>query len=131
MKDEEGCFPLCVTLKDKFGDYGLISSVLIFWKGTDAVIDEWVMSCRVLFRGVEQCVMNFIFEQARQHGARQVVGRYIPTDKNKMVKDFYSGFGFKAAEETDGGRLWTLLVDEYKQKKTWMEIKSDCLTRAV
>ena len=132
MKDEEGCFPLCATLKDRFGDYGLISCVVILWKGPQVVIDEWLMSCRVLFRGVEQCVMNMIFEQAKQKGIRQVIGQYIPSEKNKMVENFYRDFGFKAPKRSeDGVGLWTLDVADYAPRKIWMEIEANCLTRSV
>ena len=129
MNDVPGHLPLCVTLSDKYGDYGLISAVIVSWRGTEAVIEEWVMSCRVLFRGVEQCVMNFIFDTARQKGLRRVTGNYIPSDKNKMVKDFYHDFGFKPGEGAGigGGSRWALDVSQYKPIKTHMEIGGLCL----
>ena len=53
------------------------------------------MSCRVLQRGVESFAMNNIFAYAERRGLKRVVGRYIPTAKNDMVKDFFRGFGFE------------------------------------
>ncbi len=123
MRDEAGALPLCVTLQDKFGDYGMISCVVVTWGRNEAVIEEWAMSCRVLFRGVEQCIMNYVVEQAKQRGLKRLVGRYIPTDKNKMVKDFYQQFGFEPSGDVtgDGSQRWTLEVSLYQPKKVWME----------
>ncbi len=123
MNDERGVLPLCVTLQDKFGDYGMISSVVVSWGQREAAIEEWVMSCRVLFRGVEQCIMNHVVEQAKSRGFKRLLGRYIPTDKNKMVKDFYLGFGFEpnGAAANDGSQQWTLDLAHYQPKKVWME----------
>ena len=53
------------------------------------------MSCRVLQRGVESFAMNNIFAYAARLGAKRVVGHYIPTAKNDMVKGFFKSFGFE------------------------------------
>src|SRR5439155_906196 len=93
MNAGEKTIPLYVRLTDKFGDYGLISVVVIEIDGTDAKLPMWLMSCRVLSRGVEQHVMNRVAAIAAEKGAKRLVGEYIPTAKNMMVKDFYRRFG--------------------------------------
>ncbi|MBU6461261.1 MAG: HAD family hydrolase [Bradyrhizobium sp.] len=106
-------YTLTMSLKDKFGDSGLISIIIL--KMSDAVvIDEFLMSCRVLKRGVEAFAMNAIFELARQRGSHSVVGSYLPTPKNGMVRDFYPGFGFARVEETlHGETTWRMDVEAY------------------
>ena len=80
-------------------------------------IDEYLMSCRVLQRGVENFAMNHIVSQARARGARQVVERYIPTSKNEMVRDFYAQFGFvRGPTERDGSTRWELDVAGYADR---------------
>jgi FkbH-like protein len=120
MKD--GSFaPLTLKLSDKFGDYGLISVVILKRAGEDLEIDEYLMSCRVLQRGVESFAMNNIFAHARRIGAKRVVGRYIPTAKNDMVKDFFKGFGFERVDELDGGgSKWALDVGAYRKREVFM-----------
>jgi FkbH-like protein len=126
MKDETGFLPLSATLKDKFGDYGLILCAIVSWKKSVAVIEEWVMSCRVLFRGAEQCAMNHIVETAKRKGISRVMGKFVPSDKNKMVKDFYRNFGFTlVAEESGGDSSWELEVSGYRPKQVLMEIKNN------
>jgi FkbH-like protein len=114
MEDRDTAFPFWVALKDKFGDSGLIL-VAICRLAADAVqIDSFLMSCRVLQRGVEQLAMNEIVAVARARGARRVTGTYVPTAKNAMVRDFYKTFGFrKLSERADGMTEWEVLVDEY------------------
>ena len=95
MMNDNSLAPLTLKLSDKFGDYGLISVVILKPTGEDIEIDEYLMSCRVLQRGVESFTMNNIFAYAARQGAKRVVGHYIPTKKNNMVKDFFKSFGFE------------------------------------
>lgn len=121
MQDEANSFPFTLTLEDRFGNYGLISVIVLRRVEQFLEIDEYLMSCRVLQRGVENYAMNAIFELARRLGLSGIRGRYIPTKKNGMVKDFYQGFGFaKVREDDDGGTEWMLSVDEYESRPALM-----------
>jgi FkbH-like protein len=121
MQDEANCLPFTVTLADRYGDYGLISVVVLNLRSQEIEIDTYLMSCRVLRRGVEQYVMNAIFEQAQYRGASRVIGRYLRTAKNGMVKDFYSGFGFENIAAADNGdTVWALAPSDYVRKTTFM-----------
>jgi len=116
MNDIEGCLPLTASLRDRFGDHGLISIVVVRpdRAADTAVISDWLMSCRVLTRGVEEYLMNHVVEQARRWGLSSVAASYIPTSKNAMVKDFYTRFDFrKTVEHADGRIDWVLPVAEY------------------
>ena len=76
-----------VSLRDRFGDNGLISVLLAEVVGTDLRIDTWLMSCRVLKRGVENFLVNHLVAAAQQRGCTRVLGQYLPTPKNGLVKD--------------------------------------------
>ncbi len=52
------------------------------------------MSCRVLKRGMEEFVIDKILKIAASQGFRKVIGEYIPTPKNAMVRDLYEKMGF-------------------------------------
>ncbi|MDP9145268.1 MAG: hypothetical protein M3N43_11325, partial [Actinomycetota bacterium] len=123
MQDVEGCWPLTATLRDRFGDHGLISVVVARPdRGAGVVvISDWLMSCRVLTRGVEEYLMNDVVERARGLGLGTVTASYVPTAKNAMVKDFYARFDFqKTAEHADGRAEWTLQVDDYKPRPVFI-----------
>ncbi|RYZ14944.1 MAG: HAD-IIIC family phosphatase [Alphaproteobacteria bacterium] len=110
MTSSAAWFTRYVKLTDKFGDNGLIS-VLLARKDNDALaIDTWLMSCRVLKRGVEQMLLNEVVEIARQSGLTRVTGEYLPTAKNVLVKDHYASLGFTLVSDTDGATSWELDV---------------------
>ncbi len=121
MMSDASIAPLTFRLSDKFGDYGLISVVILKRAGGDVEVDEYLMSCRVLQRGVEDFAMNNIFAFAKRVGAERVTGLYIPTSKNAMVRDFYKNFGFeKIAEDSAGRSQWALAVDDYPPREVQM-----------
>jgi predicted enzyme involved in methoxymalonyl-ACP biosynthesis len=115
VQDSPEYFTLQVRLKDTFGDNGMIS-VVICRQVADAdewEIDTWLMSCRVLGRRVEHMVLREILSHARNHGVRRVTGSYLPTDRNKLVKDHYRNLGFEClGERVDGGNDWWIEVSE-------------------
>jgi len=91
---------LYFMLKDKFGDHGLISVVILDKQDEGTLfVSEWLMSCRVLKRGMEEFIVNKILSTAAEHGFRKVIGEYLPTPKNAMVKDLYEKMGFTRMDE--------------------------------
>ena len=116
MNDTSGCIPLQASLSDRFGDHGLISIVVGWPEGDTLRLSDWLMSCRVLGRGVEQYLMNHVFARARDLGLSKVSGEYLPTAKNGMVKDFWSRFGFSQVSESK----WELAVDQFLPATVWI-----------
>jgi FkbH-like protein len=102
-----------VKLEDKFGDNGLISVLLARAEGSALIIDTWLMSCRVLKRGVEQVLLNNVVAAARERGLTELIGEYIPTAKNVLVKHHYESLGFMQMEADENGRtLWRLPIGD-------------------
>lgn len=106
---------LTFTLADRLGDNGLVSVVIMRRQGDDTMfIDTWIMSCRVLKRGMEHFVLNCLVEAAQQAGCRRIVGEYLPTAKNGMVKDHYLNLGFEPLNATgDTPAQYVLELDSY------------------
>jgi FkbH-like protein len=104
------CFTLQMRLRDTFGDNGMIGVVICRERSREEwEIDTWLMSCRVLGRRVEQMVLREIIHHARQHGVLRLIGLYLPTEKNAMVRDHYSKLGFRAVgENSTGATKWEL-----------------------
>jgi FkbH-like protein len=103
------------TLADKVGQYGLISIVVLEKGDGFLFIENWLMSCRVLKRGVEDLVLNSVMRLAKENGYTRVIGEYIATEKNGLVSDHYRKLGFVA----DNGR-WAMETDGYEERKTYI-----------
>ena len=116
MQDETGCVPLYAHLSDRLGDHGLISVVIVRVKPAQLEISDWLMSCRVLQRGVEQLLMNRVVALAARMGRTRIRGTYVATAKNGMVKDFYSQFGFEKVGERDRSIEWHLDPAAYEPR---------------
>lgn len=110
-----------MRLTDKFGDHGLILVVIGKVQDQDFEIDTWLMSCRVLKRGVEQETLNEIIRLAKARGCSRVVGKYIPTKKNGMVSELYPSLGFSRSE-TDPN-TFTLHINEDAKLTSHIQVK--------
>lgn len=115
---------LSFTLEDKFGDNGLIA-VVIMKKHNDALfVDTWFMSCRVLKRDMEKFTLNTMVEAAKKLGCKKIIGEYLPTLKNGIVKEHYDNLGFtKISEKVDGSKRYELDVAAYQSKECHIERK--------
>jgi FkbH-like protein len=86
---------LSFTLEDRFGDHGLIALVILKRIAARvAFVDTWIMSCRVLKRGMEEFTVNQMAAHARTAGLERIVGEFLPTAKNGIVKDLFPRMGF-------------------------------------
>ena len=109
---------LYYTLRDKFGDHGLVGVVIMKKKnGEELFIDTWLMSCRVLKRGMEEYIVNCFMREAKSRGYKRVYGEYIPTPKNAMVKDIYKTMGFEEISENN----YVMDVSKYEEKKIYIK----------
>lgn len=106
-----------VRLSDAFGDYGMIGVIIVRTEPRTWRIDTWLMSCRVLERGVEQTLMNELVELAAAHGVEQIDGEYRRTDRNGLVADFFDKMGFYLLPDSggrEGTRLYRLTVADFE-----------------
>ena len=104
-------------LRDRFGDYGLIGLIIAHsppdlsatWE-----IDTWLMSCRVIGRGMERFMMRVLVEAARAKPVRFIKGIFVPTQKNVMVAGFYPQLGFREMESSGEGKAFLLDLEGYQ-----------------
>lgn len=85
----------CITLRDKFGDSGTVGTCIVKYENQKAVIDTFLLSCRVLGRRIEDVLISCVLRAAKQRGCKIAEGKYIPTRKNSQVASFYTDHGFK------------------------------------
>ncbi|MGV7217912.1 HAD-IIIC family phosphatase [Bradyrhizobium sp. UFLA05-112] len=113
LETDPAAMTLHARLIDKFGDNGLICVVICRATGFARwTIDSWLMSCRVLGRGVEQAVLAEIVRRARAAGIETLEGHYVPTDRNEMVREHYGKLGFMRIDDgSDASSRWELGTD--------------------
>lgn len=104
-----GHITLYGRLIDRFGDNGIVTVLIGSLAGDTLTIDLWIMSCRTFKRELEFALFDRLVEDARAAGVKRIVGRYLPTAKNLLVRDFYATLNFTLTEETpDGARTFVL-----------------------
>jgi FkbH-like protein len=123
--DDPRAFGLQLRLTDRFGDNGIIAIVIGRMEHAEQlVIDTWLMSCRVLGRQVEPTTLNLVAAAAKRLGARRLLGDYIPTAKNGMVKDHYPKLGFAPMEAgADGGTRYALDLPSFAPAETFITVR--------
>lgn len=123
LANDPNVIDLSFTLEDKFGDNGLIAVIIMKPLDKETLfVDTWFMSCRVLKRGMENFTLNTMVEKAKAAGYKKIVGEYLPTAKNKMVENHYSGLGFTMIEGAETAQ-YALNVDDYKNRECYIETK--------
>lgn len=127
VMNDPDAFGLQLRLLDRFGDNGVIAIIIgRLLEQQDVMIDTWLMSCRVLGRQVEPTTLNLIAAQAKKMGAKRVIGEYIPTKKNGMVKDHYAKLGFTVAATNDNGGSRNLLdLATFTPAETFIHVTED------
>ena len=113
-------------LVDRLGDNGLVS-VMILQPGAAGAgemdIDIWVMSCRVFGRQLEHEVMNIAVELARECGTRALTARFVPTERNGVIKRLFADLGFLPAtgHGAAGAQSWRLDLAAYAPHTTHLQ----------
>ena len=122
MANDQHYITLYGRLRDKFGDNGLIS-VVIGEKIDDSLhIRLWLMSCRVLKRGMEQMMLDALAARAAADGCKELIGYYYKTAKNKMVSDLYAVFGFEKIMQSGDDTVWRLDLAGYEKQGKYIAL---------
>lgn len=116
-----------VRVRDRFGDAGVVGLALARKEGESCWIDSFLLSCRVIGRGIETALLAHIAEGAARRGATRLVGEFIPTKKNTVCASFYPEHGFVSAGERGGeATLYELdLRTGLPAAPAWVEVKGE------
>ena len=94
-----GTIGLTLSLRDRFGDHGLVSVLIAVPDASCGPqtlrIDTWLMSCRVIARTAEDFFFNTLVDRAGKAGWKALQGEFIPTKKNGLIAGLYERFGFE------------------------------------
>ncbi len=113
-----------VSLADRFSNYGIIACVVLKFQDVTCIIENWVMSCRVLKKSVENYTIERIVDLAKKSEAREIRAEYLKSKTNNMVSDLYDVLGFEKVDSNDEQAHFVLRGDalkNYKQKYYFKE----------
>ena len=107
IENDPSVFTLQVRLRDRFGDAGMISVLICRDAGEAWEIDTWLMSCRVLGRGVEDAVLAELVRQGASAGKKALIGRFILPARTNWCENIIRNLVSPAPVSTGG---WILRI---------------------
>jgi amino acid adenylation domain-containing protein/FkbH-like protein len=119
---------LTISVSDRFGDYGLTGAVICEQKEALLNVETFLLSCRVLGRGVEHRVVARLGDLAQERKLEWVQIHFNPSPKNKPAFDFLQSIGEKFQQSLNGGYVFRLPADYASQVR--FDPKSDELEPA-
>jgi FkbH-like protein len=94
-----------IRLADRFGDFGLTGILYGFVEEPTLYVRNWLMSCRILGRGIEECMLANAIRYARAASLSSMEADYVPTSRNGMVAGLYPRLGFDAVGIREGNAV--------------------------
>jgi predicted enzyme involved in methoxymalonyl-ACP biosynthesis len=111
------------VVSDKFGNAGLTGVAVLRWAGETAEVDSFLMSCRVIGRGVEFAIWPAILRDATARGCTRIAATYSPSAKNAQVANFWDRLGLSPTTTDDGIRHYRAPIDGFTTPPTpWIEV---------
>jgi len=116
--DDDSANVFAFSVADKFGDSGITGLCIIIFndKNQTAVIDTFLMSCRIIGRNIEYAFIDYLVDILKSNKINEIQAKYIKTQKNGQVKTFYDKCSFRLTDSNESVRNYTLVVSEYKPR---------------
>lgn len=99
---DPNCHLLAASLRDRFGDHGVVSLLIARQTPSAWQIDVLLMSCRVLGRGFEQAFMTSAIEYLWRLRPLPMEGVFVEGPRNSQVSSFYTDLGFDSRTAPSG-----------------------------
>lgn len=102
------------SVSDRFGENGVTALLILELAGERAVIDTFLMSCRVIGRNIEYALLDHLVQDLAPLGVKTIEGSYLATRKNAQVAGLYDRFGFSLVETQGEEKLYRLELGSYQ-----------------
>lgn len=96
--------------RDRFADEGIIGIAMAVEEDDHWRLDTFLMSCRVLGRGVEKAFLQIIIDEATRNGAASLQGEFIRSAKNGQTESFFESCKFEVMDKSPDRCLWQLAL---------------------
>lgn len=101
-----------ISVKNKFGDSGIVGASVVKFNNDSAQIDSLLLSCRALGVGIENIFLKIICNDCYDRGFKKIYGDYIKTSKNVQVANFYTNNGFKEVEKQENKAKYFIKLNQ-------------------
>lgn len=102
------------SLEDIYGDSGITGVCFVNVSGKIAIIQNFLLSCRVLGRSAENVFLDEVLKSLFKKNINEIRAAYKMSKKNIQVKEFYENNGFQVESEYDSNKEYKLLRQDYK-----------------
>ena len=112
--NNKNCKIYAFSLKDKFGEYGTVGFMdLSLINKKKLVIKNFLMSCRVMGREVENTFLKEVIHKFGKMNFKSIEGIFIKGPKNSIVESFYSQNGFKTIKKDKNKKIFLVKISDY------------------
>lgn len=88
--NQSGHWFYTIHVEDRFGEAGLTGLLGLRKENETLILEDFVLSCRVMGRQIEACMIAFAIKLAAKHGLKKLIGELIPTAKNNPCKELFN-----------------------------------------
>jgi FkbH-like protein len=113
---------LTVRLADRFGDHGLVGVLTASVDGDALQVEDWLMSCRVLKRGVEHMLVGELAACARERGLTRLRARFVATGRNELVRSLLDELGFTRERESQAEVAYSLDLGGFEAPRHFISV---------
>lgn len=106
---------------DCFGDNGIAAVVIVNVSTDVAVIEEFVMSCRVMGKNIENAIIEDVEDEILKRGYSVIEAEYSETVKNKPVKELFQNLGYTEVHSSAECKRYSLKINERPKRDYWLE----------
>lgn len=115
-----------VEVGDRFGKAGLTGVLVVRYGAQSAEVENLLMSCRVLGRGVEFALWRPVLDAALARGCGELTAGYLASAKNLQVADYYDRLGLTLVGEADGARRYAHAIKGLSLPPSpWIQLVDD------
>jgi FkbH-like protein len=118
MMDDPKAAIYSLNVSDKFGDHGLTGIVVAKHVGETLKVENFLMSCRVIGRGIEHAIWKPILRDAVEAGCKLIEADFIRSAKNQQVEGFFDNLGVQAVSKSTERHHYAMPISDLKISNT-------------
>ena len=111
------------AVQDCFGDYGIVSALIVDKHSEVPVVEEFVLSCRIMGKNIEYAILQQIEDALQKEGFEKLRGHYIPTAKNKPGESLYDRLGYVVISKKESGeKLYETDLNNRSEREYYAQV---------